>query len=425
MMRIVFLLLTISVYSQKKFKSIDNFTHDYNEKTFEIWVKDSIYKFDLNKNFIEKYFNPLFMSIDIRSIQTIHGHKNELFVSNGSGKIFNKKEGRIDSSNINSFFTNSISLEHNDTIFKIGGYGFWTKFKGIVFYDRYQKTWESYQLSNVDKNYLGLLSPKISKIDDNKFLIYGGKTFDEKNPLIEKPNHEIYLLDMSKKEIVKHGDFKFSLQGKKVESQDIIINKNEITVIDWKKNKLFKYNSSWSQKVDLEYNIYLLNNKFYFIEKRENSYILSSSPDEIKNLKVSNSIDIISDETEQIIYVVLIFLFLFGLIFIYKKHNTISIGKDKLRYRFKSISITIKHHQILCEIIKNNNITTNQIHKVLNTKDLHPNHIYRLIPEIMSDIEKSIKILTNSDQPVFSISKNKMDRRIKEYRLNPHYRIKN
>ncbi|MCH1539541.1 MAG: hypothetical protein L7S43_06165, partial [Flavobacteriaceae bacterium] len=83
------------------------------------------------------------------------------------------------------------------------------------------------------------------------------------------------------------------------------------------------------------------------------------------------------------------------------------------------------HHQILYEIIKNNNITTNQIHKVINTKDLHPNHIYRLIPETMSDIEKSIKILTNSDQPVFSISKNKMDRRIKEYKLNPHYRIKN
>lgn len=424
MLRIFLFLVSTSVFSQNNFESINNFIYDYDKQIFEIWVKDSVYEFDLNKNLIDKYQNTLHSSNNLSSIQTIYGHKKNLLVSNGSGRVFIKNDRRIDSSNTNSFFINSVSFEHNDTIFKLGGHGYWTKFRGITFFDKNQKTWESYQLSKIDKNYTGILSPKISKIDDTKFLIFGGKTFDEKTPLIEKPNRETYLLDMSNKEIVKHGDSKILLNGKKVESKDILLNKNEITIIDWTKNKLFKYKSSWTQKVDIGFNVYLLNNKFYFIKKRDNSYILSSTPNEIQSLKVSNSVDIIYNKTEQIVYAVLICLVLFGLILLYKKYNTISIGEDKLSYRFRRISISIEHHKILCLATENNFITANQIHKIINTKDLHPNHVYRLISELILDIEKTIKILTNSNQAVFSVSKNKMDRRLKEYRLNPYYRIK-
>jgi len=423
-MRLFILLLTFSVYSQNNFESIDNFIYDYNKQIFEIWVKDSIYEFDLNKNLIDRYDNPLYSTIDISAIQTIYGHKNELLAINGSGNIF-KNENRIDNSNIDSFFTNSITFEYNDTLFKLGGYGYWTKFKGIIYLDKNQKTWESFYLTKIDEKYKGILSPKISNIDNHQYLIYGGKTFDDRNPLNEETNMKVYLLDMFKKQISKYGDSKSDFQGRKVESKDLILNKRGITKLDWRKNKMSYYLTSWTSKVDLNSNIYLVNNEFYFIEEKDRLFNLSSSPNEIQNLKVYNSNDIIRNDNKQVTYVVLICLILLGFIFIYKKYNTISIGKDKMMYRFKSISISRKDHQILCEIIKNNNITTNQIHKFIKTNDLHPNHIYRLIPETMSDIEKSIKILTNSNQSVFSISKNKMDRRIKEYRLNPHYRIKN
>ena len=236
MLRIFLFLLTSSIFAQNNFESIDNFIYDYNKQRFEIWVNDTIYEFDLNKNLIDKYKNQLYSKNDISSIRTIYGHKKELLVKNGSGNIF-KNENRIDNSNINSFFTNSISFEHNDTIFKLGGYGYWTKFKGIIFFDKIQKTWESYQLSNIDKNYTGILSPMFSKVEDNQYIIFGGKTFNEKNPLNEKVNREIYHLDMSKKEIVKHGNSKLIFKGIQIYSKNIILNKTELTVLDWKKNE--------------------------------------------------------------------------------------------------------------------------------------------------------------------------------------------
>jgi len=43
----------------------------------------------------------------------------------------------------------------------------------------------------------------------------------------------------------------------------------------------------------------------------------------------------------------------------------------------------------------------------------------------MNDISKTIKLVTRKNEEVFNVSKNEKDRRIKEYRLNPFYRVKN
>ena len=71
--------------------------------------------------------------------------------------------------------------------------------------------------------------------------------------------------------------------------------------------------------------------------------------------------------------------------------------------------------EILSILFKNQKISTNQIFNIISSQDLHPNHIYRLIPEVMNDI-KMTKLVTRNEE-VFSISKNEKDRRIKEYRL--------
>lgn len=424
MLRTFILLFTVSVYSQNNFESIDNFIYDYNKQRFEIWVKDSIYEFDLNKKFIDRNDNPLYSTVDISAIQTIYGHKNELLVTNGSGNVF-KNKNRLDNSNIDSFFTNSITFEYNDTIFKLGGYGYWTKFKGIIYLDKNQKTWESYYLNKIDKKYKGILSPKISKIDNHQYLIFGGKIFDDINPLDEKTNMEVYLLDMLKKQITKYGDSKLDFQGRKVESKDLILNKKGITSLDWDKNKTSYYLTSWTSKVDINYNIYLVNNEFYFIEEQDGLFNLSSSPNEIQNLKEFKLGEIFSKRRFDSFFILILVIIITILFLSYRRYNMIIIKKNKIKYRYKNISITKEQNEILFELIKNQKITTNQIHKIINTCELHPNHIYRLIPEIMSDIEKTIKLLTNSKLHVFSVSKNKMDRRIKEYRLNPYYRVKN
>ena len=111
--------------------------------------------------------------------------------------------------------------------------------------------------------------------------------------------------------------------------------------------------------------------------------------------------------------------------FISKDFNKIKIHKHSIRYRFVVFKIDHEKEEILSILFKNQKISTNQIFNIISSQDLHPNHIYRLIPEVMNDISKTIKLVTRKNQEVFNVSKNEKDRRIKEYRLNPFYRVKN
>ena len=110
--------------------------------------------------------------------------------------------------------------------------------------------------------------------------------------------------------------------------------------------------------------------------------------------------------------------------FYFKKFNQIKLHKTHLQYRFKKLGINEFEYEIVKVLSLNQKITTNQIHGFLNTKDLHPNHVYRLIPEVMRDLAKTFNLLTSNNNLVFSISKNKTDRRIREYLLAKEFKIR-
>ncbi len=51
--------------------------------------------------------------------------------------------------------------------------------------------------------------------------------------------------------------------------------------------------------------------------------------------------------------------------------------------------------KILSVLSKHQKISTNQLFEIISSKDLHPNHIYRLIPEVMNDLNKTIQLVTH------------------------------
>jgi len=87
-------------------------------------------------------------------------------------------------------------------------------------------------------------------------------------------------------------------------------------------------------------------------------------------------------------------------------------------------NIESEKEKILSVLSKDQKISTNQLFEIISSKDLHPNHIYRLIPEVMNDLKKIIQLVTRKNEEVFSVSKNKKDRRINDYVLNRLYVLK-
>ena len=65
--------------------------------------------------------------------------------------------------------------------------------------------WNAYPIDFIDKEYFGILNPRIS-VDDNNYLLFSGKIFDDNNPLIEYANKKIYQLDIENKTLIYKGD---------------------------------------------------------------------------------------------------------------------------------------------------------------------------------------------------------------------------
>jgi len=427
-MRILFFILFFQIVSsQESFQTIDNFLFDSSNNVFKIISGDSIFSYDLNKKLVHKN-KFLEKDYDVKALFPLINKSFLHYPSNEAGVVVDLKLKRIDNTNAKNFYMNSRFFVNNDTLFRVGGYGFWTKYRGVSFYNTSQNNWHAYTLNSIDEKYLGVLSPLVTKLENNIYLVYSGVVFDDKNPLHEYVNSNVFKLDFNKKQISYEGNSSIALNGKSVftdNNSTMILRKTGLIILDWKNNLVKKFNSNWTPKVSQKFNVFLVEDEFYYIEQNKATFKLASSKYNFTELKPFFVSEII--KVNRIKYlgigIVCIGLFVF-IYFFFKKFNQITIHKTHLQYRFKKLGINEYEYEVIKVLSQNQKITTNQIHGFLNTKDLHPNHVYRLIPEVMRDLAKTLNLLTSNTNLVFSISKNKTDRRIREYQLPKEFKIR-
>ena len=427
-MRILFIFLFSGlIHCQEYHKAIDNFLYDSDRHLFMIISGDSIFYYNHKSKLVEKNkflnrdYNP-------KALVPISNNNFSYYPSNQTGVVVNKNLERVNKSLSNNFFINSSFFVHNDTLFRIGGYGFWTKYRGVSYYDTTKHIWNAYPIDFIDKEYFGILNPRISKVDDNNYLLFSGKIFDDNNPLIEYANKKIYQLDIENKTLIYKGDCPLNLGGVRVITDidyPILLEKDGLKILDWNNNSLNFFSCTWTTNVSKQFRVFLIENNFYYIKQTNEGYKLSSSRFNFFDTKPSNVENIFN--TNNYLWIILLssgILIFYLLSFYFNKFNEIRIYKTHLNYKFKRIAINKVEYKILNILSSSDRITTNQIHHFLNTKDLHPHHIYKLIPEVMRDLAKTLNLITSNNSQVFSVSKNKTDRRISEYSIAKEFKLR-
>ncbi len=229
---------------------------------------------------------------------------------------------------------------HNDTIYKFGGYGFWTSFKRLIYFDFNQGDWNYFNLK-IPLNFEGLFSSQIVKKGPEKYLVYGGNKLTQENSLIDEPNKNIYLIDFKKSELKYVGTSNIDFSGRKINFENgtsLNLKKNSIMLLDWKNNLMKKHKTNFTHKVSLEYNIYMSNGVIYYIEKKNNDYVLSSSEIDIENLNIIDEQEIYTTTTYVQYLTFSVFLFILLIVYyLFKDFNKITVHKHSIRYRFNSV----------------------------------------------------------------------------------------
>jgi hypothetical protein len=132
-----------------------------------------------------------------------------LLVENQGGKVFALKDSiiqRIDHSFTHKNQINSVLFQRNDTLFRFGGYGYFSAKHFMTYFAPQTKEWE-YYLTRSKVHPPGLFTAKFI-ITDERLVVFGGQILNPSNPYEFEPNQEIWSFSFTDKRWTQLGKMK-------------------------------------------------------------------------------------------------------------------------------------------------------------------------------------------------------------------------
>jgi len=197
-LHLIILLLIISppILSQTNDYKIVSGNGDY----FYQINNQNIFKKDLSYNIIDSLKFPI-SKIELNNIDLIE-HKESIFlVSIGGGMIWKTNRDtvfRIDNSFNHKMTHYSKVFVHNDTIFKYGGYGYWSARNFFTYFSESTNEWEFYSINSASILPPGIHKPNTA-FTKGKLYITGGAAVDSHNGLSRKTNNNVWRFSFKSK----------------------------------------------------------------------------------------------------------------------------------------------------------------------------------------------------------------------------------
>jgi hypothetical protein len=384
-----------------------------------ILLIDDYFNYEIYDDSINKTESTyLIKDLNLKSIKI---DDENYLISNNSGKVFlmdslnNFK--RIDNSISNKNQINSFIFNYNDTIYKFGGYGYWSNKNYITFFDKSTGQWEI--LKNNSLIFPDGISESISTIYNDKLYLIGGKKLNPNNYLLQK-NKKNWVFNFTKFDWNELPTINYNIENVKnwgsFENFIFLVDDKNLILFDLKNNviKSKPITSIFDKIVSIEKcQILFVNGDIIF---------LTNDNDNSLNLNRVNLLEIFDSFHEMnlfkfkfyVFYIVFIVLILFVFILFKSKKET------KSHYDFNDFEI-----RFLNLLISSQNVSSSEFIIVL--KEVYSNHnddhLTRIKNEIITNLNFKLKYILKVDIDVITKCKSTFDRRIIEFSLNEKYKI--
>lgn len=443
-MRLLFLALFLGFYgfSQKisiKYNSnIEQFALDSTNNRI-LFFYPNYYKILNLKSFkldsLALYYEK---GISLKDFKTIIIKGVPFFISRGSGFVYTLKNDsikRIDNSYNHKMQYGSQLFVQNDTIFRYGGYGFWSVRDFFIYYDKdHSKEWEIPQYFHPKTIPEGTFYGNHIQTKKAIYFFYGHKV-DKYNRLISNiDNNDVWKFNLKEKEWHYLG-----ITNKKLNSENqtsipygnklILLKDKKIVLIDVLKNKFTKYSTTAlsNKLINIQSPIFY-RHKFYGFLRFNNKTAFG----------VINEGDFFGVKlTEQyfyynytwwikIFFLVIIspLLLFFGfkkLIIVYKKLGKIVLLENGLKHKNQLIEFDIDSMQILNLLLSEKEVLSNSILKIVEKSQFSPAHNERIKVQKINEINIKVQTLLHINEDVITSIKSANDRRIRIYKIEKKF----
>lgn len=338
---------------------------------------------------------------------------------------------RIDKSYKHRMQIDATVFVKNDTVFKYGGYGFWSVRNFITFFDLNSKEWEILPAQNSDIIPDGTIASMYT-ISSDEIIFLGGEKLNVFDQQDFSPANEIWKFNFKDKlwtflgnSTLNFSDFKAHVQmGEEI----LFLDDTNLILINPFTNKVAKFNNTTlHKKIITTKNLMPLYSNYQFV-----SFVNSSITGAI-GIEVRGRDEFFGPLVEtyklyndfNYFWLLLVLPFGFAIAMGVKKYkhylsraNSITVKKGGLIYKRIYYSLTIQENGILLCLLGSEGVETSSIMQFVENPNHNYSHNMRTKNKIIGELNYKLKTILKIEKDLILAAKSDKDKRIIIYTID-------
>ena len=393
---------------------------------------DSLFTVNL-KSFKIKSVKPLvFKDLDIKTTRPILIKGEIFFIEFAGGRVFKFGEKgliRLDKSYNHRMQAYSSIFIYEDTIYRYGGYGFWSVRKIITKYNFHTQEWEKLKVKSKNEP-IGRFDPLTFVKGEYLYIIGGTGLGINDEPYTFK---DIWKFNFKRSEWENLGTFN---------SPEFIFDNSQSTNNFFGSLAIYDFNNRNFYSLNKETLLLKTFQKSHFFQKIIKGFMpISIDADTLisiieynddlflRKLSANEVLPELKDEKpllsqsfqfiHYLYFLPILLIIIATYFFLDKRNNMILIYPNKLFKGLRSISISDKEYLLMKSLSESlNNLEVKTVLLIVGEEHFNNSHNFRLKNEIIKSLNDKLAILIKSGQPLIMEKKNEYDKRFKCYFWN-------
>ena len=434
LIHLIFVLLTNSSMSQSNTNKIGVF--HFNKKLNQLvnFYKDSVMFFNpIGENAYKKKNISIPKGHDFNSYEIIYNNEY-FFIEKLGGTVYSIKNDslkRLDKSYTHKMTLGSNVFAYNDTIFRFGGYGYWTSNNILSYYDSKTNEWELVDSKNGNKS-SGRFSG-FHKIIDDELYVFGGKKVDKKNHRKFTPNSEVWKFNFKNKvwDFLGNSNIDISKDKLNFDYNNLLYVKSENTLqeIDITNNttKTYKLTTLINQHRNNYSPIQYKDSLFFVAKESGKEKFIAVSFNDLVSTQINSSSFYGSIKLYKLSGLILLLILLLVIGFkVYLKERIVKtkiVSKNDNFYFGRSLIILNEDEKkILKRLISNNfKLENEEVLRIFENTLLDRSQNIRNKNRLVSDLNTKLKAYLKISEDILKFQKSSKDNRMKILAINPYY----
>ena len=430
LLKIIISILPLVGFSQKKLTQevpisilLDSINHQiiYHTST-------SIHRLDLSS--LKIISSREIKNSKTSSFSTILKRNKLLFLENRGGDILalnsNDSLVKVDNSNISNFFIGSSIFIKKDTIFKHGGYGYWTQSNFLTYYEDFTKEWQIYPISQKSEIPPDIASHASLIIDDSYYFFGGASISENGSRVVSNLNEEVWCYNFKEKKWHLIGTFlrdhiiPIYTSFTKGSSLFILDDKKQLYEIDLLSNLITKYKiAPILYRFIKEIKPIYYKGLVYFLDDlgNINKISITELTKEVEEITVFYK----NQNFLQIVLIVTFFSIVFFIIFYsykeYENNKKLKLLENGIRFKNKFIELEELSIAII-RMVEREEAELSKVYDLVKKNHLSKIQNERIKNQFIDQINMKLSVLTGEKEDFLIVSKSSFDKRYKTISIN-------